>query len=72
MEKINMIKTNPLINTFSNKIVFLTGHTGFQGSWLTLWLEMLGAKVIGYSKPPLTNPSLFKILKLEKKMILVI
>ena len=50
MEKTNMIKTNPLINTFSDKTVFLTGHTGFQGSWLTLWLEMLGAKVIGYSK----------------------
>ena len=68
MEKTNMIKTNPLINTFSDKTVFLTGHTGFQGSWLTLWLEMLGAKVIGYSKPPPTNPSLFKILKLEKKI----
>lgn len=55
-------------NTFENKVVFLTGHTGFQGSWLTLWLNLLGAKVVGFSQEPPTNPSMFKILQLEKKI----
>ena len=55
-------------NTFENKVVFLTGHTGFQGSWLTLWLKLLGAKIIGFSQEPPTNPSMFKILELEKKI----
>jgi CDP-glucose 4,6-dehydratase len=39
--------------------VFLTGHTGFKGSWLTLWLDALGADVTGYSLDPPTHPSLF-------------
>ena len=39
--------------------VFLTGHTGFKGSWLTLWLDALGADVTGYSLDPPTDPSLF-------------
>jgi CDP-glucose 4,6-dehydratase len=39
--------------------VFITGHTGFKGSWLSLWLANLGAKVTGYSLPPQTDPSLF-------------
>jgi CDP-glucose 4,6-dehydratase len=42
------------------KKVFLTGHTGFKGSWMSLWLERLGAKVTGYSLPPPTTPSLFE------------
>jgi len=40
--------------------VFLTGHTGFKGSWLSLWLHMLGAKVTGYALEPPTQPSLFE------------
>jgi CDP-glucose 4,6-dehydratase len=39
-------------NTFKNKKVFLTGHTGFKGSWLTVWLKMMGADVKGYSLKP--------------------
>lgn len=39
--------------------VFITGHTGFKGSWLTLWLSRLGAKVTGYALPPPTHPNLF-------------
>lgn len=39
--------------------VFLTGHTGFKGSWLSLWLHALGAKVTGYALDPPTDPSLF-------------
>jgi CDP-glucose 4,6-dehydratase len=40
--------------------VFLTGHTGFKGSWLSLWLEALGANVTGYALDPPTQPSLFE------------
>lgn len=43
---------------WSGKRVFLTGHTGFKGSWLALWLERLGADVTGYSLAPSTDPSL--------------
>ena len=39
--------------------VFLTGHTGFKGSWLSLWLDALGADVTGYALDPPTQPSLF-------------
>jgi CDP-glucose 4,6-dehydratase len=41
--------------------VFLTGHTGFKGGWLSLWLCSMGAKVVGYGLPPNTNPSLFEV-----------
>jgi CDP-glucose 4,6-dehydratase len=41
------------------KRVLLTGHTGFKGSWLSLWLESLGAEVTGYALPPPTDPSMF-------------
>ena len=43
--------------TFRGKTVLVTGHTGFKGSWLTLWLHKLGAKVHGYSLPPTTEPN---------------
>lgn len=56
-------------NIYKNKKVLITGHTGFKGSWLTLWLLLLGAKVIGYSLPPNTNPNLFSELKLSKEII---
>jgi len=45
---------------WSGKRVLLTGHTGFKGSWLTLWLHRLGATVAGLSLPPATDPSLFE------------
>jgi CDP-glucose 4,6-dehydratase len=41
------------------KRVLLTGHTGFKGSWLSLWLQSLGAELVGYSLPPPTDPSLY-------------
>jgi len=50
---------------FNRKTVFITGHTGFIGSWLSLWLQSCGAKVVGYSLDPLSNPSMFEIIKLE-------
>ena len=56
-------------NLFKNKKVIITGHTGFKGSWLTVWLLNLGAKIIGISKDIPTKPSLFKSLKLKRKII---
>jgi CDP-glucose 4,6-dehydratase len=50
---------------YRGKRVLLTGHTGFKGSWLSLWLTELGAEVTGYSLPPPTFPSLFKGARLE-------
>ena len=58
-------------NFFKDKKILVTGHTGFQGSWLTLWLKLLGAKVIGYSLPP-TKPSLFESLELENDITHII
>ncbi len=55
-------------DTYKNKKVLVTGNTGFKGSWLTLWLLSLGAKVVGISKDIPTNPSLFESLELEKKI----
>ena len=52
-------------NTFRGKSVWVSGHTGFKGSWLALWLLRLGAKVHGFSLPPPTDPSLFEQLGLE-------
>jgi CDP-glucose 4,6-dehydratase len=54
------------------KRVFLTGHTGFKGSWLALWLQSMGAHVVGYALAPLTNPSLFEVAEVGKGMTSVI
>lgn len=53
---------------YRNKRVFITGHTGFKGTWMCKVLINAGAIVTGYSLKPNTNPSLFQILKLENKM----
>lgn len=50
------------------KKVFVTGHTGFKGSWLSLWLQSAGANICGYSLVPPTNPSLFELARLAEKM----
>ena len=55
-------------NFFKDKTILITGHTGFIGSWLTLWLQSLGSKVIGFSLNYPTTPSLFQTLNLEDKI----
>jgi len=46
--------------------VLVTGHTGFKGAWLVLWLHALGAEVTGFSRPPHTDPSLFALARLDE------
>ena len=53
---------------WAGKRVFLTGHTGFKGSWLSLWLSSLGAEVKGYALNPPTSPSLFDEAEVGKVM----
>lgn len=50
---------------FKNKCILITGHTGFKGSWLSLWLSSLGAKVYGYALRPPTAPALFDLCRLN-------
>ena len=54
---------------FQGKSVFLTGHTGFKGSWLSLWLEKLGANVTGYALQPPTIPSHFQQSSVESSLV---
>ena len=51
-----------------NRRVFVTGHTGFMGGWLCVWLTRLGAQVAGYALPPPTRPSLFETVGLGDRM----
>lgn len=56
-------------NFWAGKRVFLTGHTGFKGSWLAVWLQHLGARVTGYAlAPPAATPSLFEIARVGAGM----
>jgi len=57
---------------WAGKRVFVTGHTGFKGSWLCLWLQQLGANVSGYALAPPTNPSLFEVAQVAQGMKSVI
>jgi CDP-glucose 4,6-dehydratase len=54
--------------TFAGRSVFVTGHTGFKGSWLSLWLSELGAKVVGFSQPPPTSPSNFEVSRIAERL----
>jgi CDP-glucose 4,6-dehydratase len=55
-----------LYDTFNNKKVLVTGNTGFKGSWLTIWLNKLGASVSGFSNNQITYPSMYKDLNIGK------
>jgi len=57
-----------VMSFWNGRRVFLTGHTGFKGSWLSLWLEQLGAEVCGLALDPPTDPSLFKEARVAQGM----
>ncbi|MDP2688480.1 MAG: CDP-glucose 4,6-dehydratase [Deltaproteobacteria bacterium] len=57
---------------WKNKKVLVTGHTGFKGSWLSLWLQMMGANVTGVSLPPPTSPNHFEAADVAKGMASVL
>lgn len=56
------------LNFYKDKIVLVTGHTGFKGTWLCKILAIAGAKVVGYSLNPPTNPNLFELSKIENQI----
>lgn len=62
MEKLGLMTANVNPSFWNGKRVFLTGHTGFKGGWLSLWLASMGAKVTGYALAPVTKPNLYDIL----------
>ena len=57
---------------WKGKRVLLTGHTGFKGGWLSLWLQSKQAHVVGYALAPPTNPSLFEVAEVGKGMASII
>ena len=54
---------------FRGKKVLITGHTGFKGSWLTMWLNIFGARVAGISNNFPSSPNHYKLLNLNKKIL---
>ena len=56
------------LQVFRGKRVLVTGHTGFKGSWLALWLSQLGAEVMGYALPPKRHDDHFNLLGLDKRI----
>jgi len=60
------------VEFWKNKRVFLTGHTGFKGSWLSLWLQSLGCEVTGYALTPPTVPNLYEVADVAQGMTSII
>ena len=67
---VEVVGMNPAF--WHSKKVFVTGHTGFKGSWLSLWLQELGAHVTGYALRPPSNPSLFELVQVSQGMTSII
>jgi len=65
MENMAVTQGNPSPNFWRGKRLLLTGHTGFKGSWLALWLHRLGADVVGVSMPPEAGPNLFELAGID-------
>lgn len=67
MEK--LVKMLNFNNIYKDKTVLITGHTGFKGSWLSIWLHELGAKVIGFALDPYTEKDNFVLSQLSNKIV---
>ncbi|MEA3196473.1 MAG: CDP-glucose 4,6-dehydratase [Gammaproteobacteria bacterium] len=59
---VQMPHTDAMADFWRDRRVLLTGHTGFKGAWMSLWLKALGAEVTGYALPPATEPNLWSIV----------
>ena len=57
---------------WAGKRVFLTGHTGFKGGWMALWLQQMGALVTGFALAPPTSPALFDVARIANGMTSII
>jgi CDP-glucose 4,6-dehydratase len=68
MESVGIV--NP--SFWKNRKVLITGHTGFKGAWLTLWLQKLGAKVVGFSKGKVGTPNLFDIIDWDSSFVNIV
>ncbi len=64
-----MVMKNLFNGVYENKKVFITGHSGFKGSWLAFWLKSMGAVVKGYSLEPNTDPSHWELLNLDVESV---
>ena len=53
---------------YKNRKVLITGHTGFKGGWLSVWLKHIGADILGYSTEPPTEPSFFEAVGIKGKI----
>ena len=62
------IEMRGVLESFRGKRVFVTGHTGFKGTWLTFLLKELGSEVMGYALPPEAGPSHFALLNMQDKI----
>lgn len=68
MEKLVTTRINPDPDFWRGKRVFVTGHTGFKGSWLSLWLQKMGAELAGFALAPPTSPALFESARVADGM----
>ncbi len=71
-ERYRSVEKMEMKSFWEGKKVFLTGHTGFKGAWLSIWLDSLGARLTGYALKPPTDPSLFDLCRLNTRMRSVI
>jgi len=67
-----MVEKDLFSDFYKGKRVLVTGHTGFKGSWLSLWLSLLGASVIGYSLEPYSNKGVYSLTNIKEKIYDVI
>ncbi len=67
-----MVKGHVDPEFWAGKRVFLTGHTGFKGSWMALWLQQMGAQVTGFALAPPTSPALFNVADVAAGMTSII